>query len=64
MSSDVTVAPAPAETSGQPKKSAGSKNAKKDEGKADEKKKSALLKLAKAGVGLLGGDSDAILPPE
>lgn len=55
VSSDVTVAPEPAETLGAVKVTAGAKSAEKDEGKADEKKKSVLAKMVDAGVSLIGG---------
>jgi hypothetical protein len=54
VSSDVTVAPEPAELLGSVKKAGGAKNAKEDEGKADEKKKSVLAKIVDAGTSLLG----------
>ena len=55
VSSDVTVAPVPAETLGAVKKAGGAKNAKADEGKADEKKKSVLAKMVDAGTSLIEG---------
>lgn len=55
VSSDVTVAPEPAELSGAVKVSAGSKNAKTDEEKADAKKKSVLAKMLDAGLSYLDG---------
>lgn len=53
VTSDVVVAPVPAETLGATKKAAGAKNAKTDEGKADEKKKSVLAKMLDAGTSFL-----------
>lgn len=55
VSSDVTVAPEPSEVLGAVKVAGGAKNAKQDEGKADEKKKSVLAKMVDAGTSLLGG---------
>jgi hypothetical protein len=46
VSSDITVAPEPAEISGSTKKAAGSKNAKDDEAKIDGLKKSILARAA------------------
>ena len=53
VSSDVTVAPEPAELSGSVKVSAGAKNAKTDEAKAEEKKKSVLAKMLDGGLNFL-----------
>lgn len=55
VSSDVTVAPEPAELSGGIKIPAGSKNAKTDEAKADAKKKSVLAKMLDGGLQYLDG---------
>ena len=55
VSSDVTVAPEPAELSGAVKVPAGAKNAKTDETKADAKKKSVLAKMLDAGMQYLDG---------
>lgn len=56
VTSDVVIAPVPAETLGAVKKSAGAKNAKTDEGKADEKKRTILLQMAKTGAEFFGVD--------
>jgi hypothetical protein len=53
VSSDVTVAPVPAETLGAPKKAAGAKNKNKDEGKAEEKKKKVLKSIWASGIDLI-----------
>lgn len=55
VSSDVAVAPEPAELSGAQKKAAGSKNAKQDEEKVADLKKSLLAQLVDKGAGLLNG---------
>lgn len=55
VSSDVTVAPEPAELSGSTKKAAGSKNAKEDDAKIDGLKKSLLAQLVDSAPGFLGG---------
>lgn len=54
VSSDVTVAPEPAELSGSLKVAAGAKNAKKNEGKAEEKKKEVLKSMLAQGADLVG----------
>jgi hypothetical protein len=55
VSSDVTVAPEPAELSGTPRKAAGSKNAKEDEAKVATLKKSLLARALDAGSDFLNG---------
>lgn len=54
VSSDITIAPEPAELSGSIKKAAGSKNAKDDASKIDKLKKSVLAQALDAGAGFLG----------